>query len=82
MHVTLAGKLLVVFGGRFASKGYLNDLWAFDLELHIWEKLVPTSPTIPRARDHIAITALQDTTGGLTSSILLFGGEYATTNTL
>lgn len=46
--VDTAHNKMVIFGGF--SSGYLNDVWAFDLDNHLWTNLTPASGPAPIPR--------------------------------
>jgi hypothetical protein len=60
--------LFVLFGGQ-GQTGYLNDVWALDLDRDVWMEVTPAEPG-PMARiDHQAV---YDSRAG---SILIYGGD-------
>jgi hypothetical protein len=59
-----------VFGGERLSSGLTNDLWKCHLESGLCEKIVPSSITIPSARQDAKII-------GYDGKLYLFGGIHA-----
>jgi hypothetical protein len=64
--------LVYLFGGRNASRAYLNDLWVFDPSSDPgtcpWSKLLPSSSPDPRAGHGMCLDSSRDV-------LIVFGGD-------
>ena len=71
---TMLGRLMLIFGGAAgaSSSSHFNDLWAFDVDHHLWVQVQTEQgapPLLPRT-GHVALTIAQTPPAGLHQSAM------------
>jgi N-acetylneuraminic acid mutarotase len=71
----IEGNLMYVFGGKTDNSVKLNDLWSFNLQSHLWNKISPVDDVMPETRSgHTAVI--------YENILVIFGGIYEVTKEL
>lgn len=71
----VSGHTMYVFGGKSDNSHKLNDLWAFDLNSHLWSHVNPVDDELPETRSgHSAVIYHK--------IMIIFGGIFEVTREL
>mmetsp|Transcript_23606 Transcript_23606/g.34699 ORF Transcript_23606/g.34699 Transcript_23606/m.34699 type:complete len:459 (-) Transcript_23606:596-1972(-) len=67
---------MVIFGGANSETGPMNDAWAFDLNLHIWERIEYPTNMVPEKREmHTACVLGSNSCCRASSCMYIVGGR-------